>query len=325
MVWNFFIMARKPRIHYAGAMYHVMLRGNAGQKIFHQDSEYRYFEEILAQGLSHYAIVLHAYCWMINHVHMALQVREEPLSKMMQNISQRYTYWFNKQHGRAGHVFQGRYKAVLVDKDAYLRELIRYIHLNPVRAKISNDPLDYPLSSHAAYVGKKSPPEWLSIDQGLAQFGRTESDARAAYLHFMGQTTEEDLLEQLRHGSSMEGRILGNENFINVALRHRKEPVQTPVAIAPLVDVVSRVYQVSPVEMTSASRARQIAEARAMTALVGIDHCGHQLSAFARYFNRDMPAMSKQVKALRGRLKKKYSLQKKITYIQDQITTIRKA
>lgn len=151
---------------------------------------------------------------MNNHVHMALQVQDAPLSKLMQNISQRYTHWFNKRYDRVGHVFQGRYKAVLVDRDAYLLELIRYIHLNPVRAEIVTDPLDYPLSSHAAYAGKAKPPEWLSIDQGLRQFGKTEPLARAAYLHFMGQTTKEELLDLLRHGSSKEGRILGNENFV---------------------------------------------------------------------------------------------------------------
>ena len=198
-------MARKPRIHYAGALYHVMLRGNAGQTVFHEHVKYRYFEDI------------------------------------------------------------------------------------------------------------------------LAQFGRTESDARAAYLHFMGQTTQEELLTQLRHGNSTKGRILGNENFIKAALRYQGEPVLTQIAIAPLVDEVARVCGVSPREMTSASRERHMAEARAMAALVGIDHFGHPLSDFARYFNRDIPALSKQVKALRNHLKQNQSLQDKMTHIQYQITTIRKA
>ncbi len=318
-------MARKPRIHYPGAMYHVMLRGNARQTVFHQDAEYRYFEEILAQGLEQYAIVLHAYCWMKNHVHMALQVQDIPLSKLMQNISQRYTQWSNKRYDRVGHVFQGRYKAVLVDSDAYLTELIRYIHLNPVRSKIITDPLDYPLSSHAAYAGKTRPPDWLHIDRGLRQFGKTEPVARAAYLHFMGQASKEELLEQLRHGSSTEGRILGNEDFIKNVLREKNEAMPAQIAIDPLVEMVAGVYQVSPREMTNAGRARHLAEARAMTALIGMDHCGHMLSDFARFFNRDMSAMSKLVKAVRRRLETNRSMQEKMAQIQDQITTIRKA
>jgi putative transposase len=318
-------MARKPRIHYPGALYHVMLRGNARQVVFHHDIECRYFEDILAQGLEQYAIVLHAYCWMENHVHMALQVRDEPLSKLMQNISQRYTFWFNKRHEQAGHVFQGRYKAVLVDKDTYLKELIRYIHLNPVRAGMVTDALDYPRSSHAAYTGKIRSPDWLYIDLGLGQFGKTEPDARAVYLHFMGQKTDEALLDQLRHGSRTEGRILGNEDFIQAALSRKSETVQVRIGIKPLVNLVAGVYQVPSREMTSASRARQLAQARAMATLIGVDHCGYLVSDLARYFNRDMPELSRQVKALRARLEKNTTLQEKAACIQDQITTITQA
>ena len=312
-------MTRKTRIHYPGALYHVMLRGNARQTVFYQDAEYRYFEDILAQGLEQFEIVLHAYCWMKNHVHMALQVREKPLSKLMQNISQRYTWWFNKRHDRVGHVFQGRYKAVLVDKDAYLAELIRYIHLNPVRAGLVTDPMDYPWSSHGAYAGNTRPPDWLKIDRGLGQFGQTEPEARAAYLHFMGQTTTEALLDQLRHGSRTEGRVLGDEDFIHAALRRGDDTVQAWITIEQLVDVVAWAYKVSPREMISASRARRLAQARAMTALVGMDHCGHLLSDFSRYFNRNMPAMSKQVKALRDRLEKNRSIREKKSFIKHQI------
>jgi len=301
-------------------MYHVMLRGNAKQVVFHTEEEYRYFEDILAQGLDQCAIVLHAYCWMKNHVHMALQVNDKPLSKLMQNISQRYTHWFNKRHDRVGHVFQGRYKAILVDREAYLAELIRYIHLNPVRADMVTDPIEYPLSSHAAYAGQVKRPDWLSIDPVLGQFGRTSSAAQAAYLRFMGQMTEEELLKKLRHGTK-EGRILGNEDFIATALRQNKEMVSAQITIAHLVDIVARVYQVSPMEMTSASRVRHLAEARAISALTGMDHCNFLLSDFAQYFNRNMPSMSRLVADVRSRLAKSRSMQEKIKQIKNQIAT----
>jgi len=318
-------MARKPRIHYPGAIYHVMLRGNAKQAIFHGDEEYRYFEDILAQGLEKYSLVLHAYCWMKNHVHMALQVKDKPLSKLMQNISQRYTRWFNKRYERVGHLFQGRYKAILVDKDAYLLELIRYIHLNPVRAGIVKDLMDYPLSSHSAYAGYVQPSFWLTVDWGLGQFGKMESAARSAYLHFMGQTTGEELLEQLRHGSNKEGRILGSENFIKDVLKQNYETVLAEITIEQLVDVVAHVYQVSSMEMTSASRVRYLAEARTMTALMGMDYCDYLLSDFAHYFNRDLPTMSKQVQAMRSHISNNRSMHEKMGRIKNQITTIRKA
>jgi len=317
-------MARKPRIHYPGAIYHVMIRGNAKQTIFHRDEEYRYFEDILAQGLEQYSLMLHAYCWMKNHVHMALQVTDPPLSKLMQNISQRYTHWYNKRYDRVGHLFQGRYKAILVDKDAYLTELIRYIHLNPVRANLVSDPIDYPLSSHAAYTGRVKSPFWLSVDQGLGQFGKTEFAAQAAYLHFMGQTTEEALLEQLRHGTK-QGRILGNEDFIKGALKQNKEKVLTEITIEQIVDVVAKVYQVSPMELTSASRARRPAEARAIIALIGMDYCDFSLSDFTHYFNRNMPSMSRLVKDVRTRITKSQSMHERMEHIKNQITTISEA
>ena len=318
------IMARKPRIHYPGAIYHVMLRGNDKQPIFYKDEEYRFFENILAEGLKQYSLVLHAYCWMKNHVHMALQVKEKPLSKLMQNVSQRYTYWFNKRYDRVGHLFQGRYKAILVDQDAYLKELIRYIHLNPVRADIVNDPGDYLLSSHAAYAGDVNPPSWLTIDAGLSQFGKTDPAARAAYFHFMGQTTGEELLEQLRYGSK-EGRILGGENFTKDVLTQNSETVPANIAIEQLVDVAARVYQVSPWEITSASRSRHLAEARAMTALIGVDHYNYLLTDFAQYFNRNMSSMSKMVKVVRARLGRDRLVNEKMGRIKKQITTISEA
>ena len=317
-------MARKPRIHYPGAIYHVMLRGNAKWAIFHKDEEYRHFENILAQGLEQYSVILHAYCWMKNHVHMALQVKDQSLSKLMQNVSQRYTHWFNKRYDRVGHLFQGRYKAILVDKDAYLSELIRYIHLNPVRANIVTAPIDYLSSSHAAYAGHVQRPFWLTVERGLGQFGQTESAARVAYLHFMGQITDEALLAQLRHGSK-EGRILGDENFIKDVLTQNSETVPAEITIRQLVDVVAHAYQVSPFEMTSASRSRHLAEARAMAALIGMDQCNYLLSNFAQYFKRDVPSMSKLVKAMRTRLTKNRLMREKMGHIKNQITTIRKA
>ena len=165
---------------------------------------------------------------------------------------------------------------------------------------------------------------WLTIDWGLSQFGKTESAARAAYLHFMGQTTEEELLKQLRHGSK-EGRILGDENFIRDVLKQNSETVLAEIAIEQLVDVVAHVYRVSPWEMTSASRSRHLAEARAMTALIGMDHCDYSLTDFAQYFNRNTSSMSKLVKVIRTRLTKNRLLDDKMRYIKNQIMTIRKA
>ena len=308
-------MARKPRIHYPGALYHVMLRGNAKQTIFTEAAEYRQFEKILAESLEAHHVKLHAYCWMRNHVHLALQVDNIPLSKLMQTLSQRYTAWFNRHHDRVGHLFQGRYKAILVDSDQYLLELIRYIHLNPVRAGLVSDPAIYPHSSHRAYSGAMAPSPWLTLEWGLSQFGREENAARNSYLEFMGRPVKEEMTRQLSNGNES-GGILGGERFIRRLTRklennHKNESL-TPKGV---VEVVAEVLGLQVWEMSGASRARDLAEARAIAALVGIECGALTLTEMSNYFQRDLPTMSRQLKALRGKIAKSPTLQSKICSI----------
>ncbi len=148
-------MARKPRLHYPGAVYHVMARGNGGQPVFTDDEDRYRFYLFLQEGVEKFGHRIHAFCLMKNHVHLAIQVREKPLSRIMQQLCFRYTQWVNVRQKRIGHLFQGRYKAILVDADSYLAELVRYIHLNPVRARMVKTPDRYPWSGHRAYLGHK--------------------------------------------------------------------------------------------------------------------------------------------------------------------------
>lgn len=170
-------MARPPRIHYPGALYHVMLRGNGGADIFFDRNDRYHLYLLLQAGIAKYGHRLHAFCAMSNHLHLAVQVAEVPLSKIMQNVAFRYTRWINRKQGKMGHLFQGRYKAILVDQDAYLLALTRYIHLNPVRAGLVKDPSAYPWSGHRAYVGRESLP-WLTTDWVLSQFASHAGHAR---------------------------------------------------------------------------------------------------------------------------------------------------
>jgi len=127
-------MARKPRLHVPGGLYHVILRGNGGQDIFFDDEDRYHLYLLLQHGVERYGHRIHGFCCMTNHIHLAIQVADEPLSGIMQNLSFRYTRWINKKQARTGHLFQGRYKSILVDADSYVLELVRYLHLNPVRA-----------------------------------------------------------------------------------------------------------------------------------------------------------------------------------------------
>jgi len=134
-------MARKPRVHYPGAFYHVILRGNGGQSIFFDDKDRTRFYFLAQEGIERFGHRIHAFCLMTAHVHMAIQVGDVSLSRILQNLSFRYARWVNWGQSRSGHLFQGRYKAVLVDADVYLQELTRYIHLNPVRAGMVKEPV----------------------------------------------------------------------------------------------------------------------------------------------------------------------------------------
>jgi len=270
-------MARKQRIYYPGAFYHVMLRGNAKQTIFHGKDDTSRFEDILSQGVEKYNLMLCAYCWMKNHVHMALQVSDIPLSKMMQSLSQRYTGWFNHRYDRVGHLFQGRYRAILVDREGYLLEIIRYIHLNPVRAEIVTDPLDYAESSHRAYLFPDKAPRWLSIDPALKLFGQTEDSAQTNYLHFMGQPVETERLELLRKGGT-EGRILGDDDFVHKALHQTGEQSASAsdISLDALTLLVAGKYNIPHENIAGKSRNRSTAKVRAVIALLAVIACCHR-------------------------------------------------
>lgn len=317
-------MARKPRIHFPGAVYHVMLRGNARQVIFQGPEDVRWFETFLSDGVDLCDVRVFAYCWMPNHVHMALQVAETPLSKMMQGLSQRYTRWFNKTHDRVGHLFQGRYKAILVDAQAYLMALIRYIHLNPVRAGLSADLSEYGACSHGAYIGDREAEAWLDADGGLRLFGADGADARAGYRRFMGEVVDDESLDLLRRGNH-QGRILGDDSFYQRAMAASQEPVAPAVDLEALTQMVAGERDVHVAAVTSGSRDRKSARARAMIAMLAVDHAGRNLQEVAEFFNRDITTMSKQVKRLREKQVKYKRLNDEIYQLMAKITPISQA
>src|SRR5512139_759104 len=177
-------MARRPRIHFNGALYHVISRGNHGQRTFRDEKDFKRFLAYLSNCKAKFPFRLFAYALMQNHIHLLLEVKRIPLSKIMQSLLVRYTRYFNTRHDEKGHLFQGRYKAIVCDKDVYLLELVRYIHLNPVRAKIVKRPEDYAWTGHFSYIGKGT--ESL-IDEGfvLKQFSDNRSLARRRYRQFI--------------------------------------------------------------------------------------------------------------------------------------------
>src|SRR4030043_2119461 len=179
-------MARKPRIHFSGALYHVITRGNRRQGVFLDEKDMKKFLAFLADYKSRHPFHLYAYALMKNHLHLLVEVEEIPLSRIMQSLLFRYTGYFNRRYREGGHLFQGRYKAIVCDKDAYLLELVRYIHLILVRAKMVKGPEDYAWTGHLSYLGKEKD-HLIDEDLVLNQFSENRSSARRRYRQFVGE------------------------------------------------------------------------------------------------------------------------------------------
>jgi REP element-mobilizing transposase RayT len=178
-------MTRPLRIEFPGALYHLTARGNAQQSIFRDDRDRHSFLQILGKTLSDCKGLCHAYCLMSNHYHLLMETPDANLSRIMKQINGIYTQRFNRRHQRVGHVFQGRFKSIIVDKDAYLLELCRYIVLNPVRAGMVDDPGRYRWSSFKATAGMIKPPDFLSTDWTLSQFAKSRPKAQTHYRRFV--------------------------------------------------------------------------------------------------------------------------------------------
>jgi len=222
-------MARPLRLEYEGAVYHVTSRGNDRAAIFRDDRDRARFLEILGDVVSGGRWALHGYCLMGNHFHLLLETPLGNLSRGMQRINGRYTQWFNRRHRKIGHLLQGRYKAILVEKEAHLLELCRYIVLNPVRAGMVETASRWPWSNYAATSGSSAAPDWLEVDWTLSQFSSRRGRARDMYRQFVS--------EGRRAGSPMDevrGQIyLGGEEFRKeIGLRLKGRRLSRDVSIA---------------------------------------------------------------------------------------------
>ncbi|WP_207215860.1 transposase [Pseudolysobacter antarcticus] len=174
-------MSRPLRIEFSGALYHVMARGNAREDIFRNDADREHFLASLGRACARFDWQVWAYYLMDNHYHLLVETRRATLSRGMREVNGIYTQAFNRRHGRVGHVLQGRYKSVLIDKDAYLQEVSRYIVLNPVRACLCANAGDWEWSSYRAVMGKAPAEDWLAVADTLATFGYMPGPARIAY------------------------------------------------------------------------------------------------------------------------------------------------
>ena len=219
------------RIEYSGAFYHVVQRGNEKREIFTSDSDRGRFLDYLADLNIRYHVKIHTYCLMDNHYHLLIETPEANLIKAMHTLNTSYSSYFNKRKNRSGHLFQGRYKSILVQADEYLHHLSRYIHLNPVRANLVKDPGDYIWSSCSYFISKNKISAWLTTDFILNCFDKDERKAKTLYKNFVlagiGQqpTVIRDNIKA--------GFILGKKDFVEwvkeTFIKHRPEDEEIPM------------------------------------------------------------------------------------------------
>ena len=234
-------MTRPLRIEFAGALYHVTSRGDRREAIFEDDGDRIAFLELLAEVVDRFNWVCHAYCLMSNHYHLLLETVEANLSQGMRQLNGVYTQASNRRHERVGHIFQGRFKAIVVDREAYLLALSRYVVLNPVRAQLVARPEDWPWSSYRAMTGAAPVPQWLATDGLLRHFGANRTIARVRYRHFVeagaGQDPWGGLRQQIYLGDQafveqMQARTGIRGDALTVPRTQRRPPAPPLAVIA---------------------------------------------------------------------------------------------
>jgi len=213
-------MARPLRLEFAGALYHVTSRGNRREMIFESDDDRHTFLSVFEEVCETFNWECHAYCLMGNHYHLLIETPDGNLSKGMRQLNGVYTQHFNRTHSRVGHVFQGRYKAILVEKNSYLLELCRYIVLNPVRAAMVRSAIDWPWSSYRATVGYQQGFNALNIDWILAAFGERREAATICYERFVAEG-----MNQLSPWKQLKNQIyLGSDQFVDDMQKRIERP-----------------------------------------------------------------------------------------------------
>jgi putative transposase len=288
-------MARKPRVEFAGALYHVICRGNQRQVIFRSDADRKCYLEALERYRQRYRFKVYAYVLMSNHVHMLLETREVSLSRIMQGLQLRYTSYFNRKYKKVGHLFQGRYKAILCDREAYLLELVRYLHLNPERMRSPMQAATYRWSSHGAYLGKGN---IVTIETApvLGEFAKSVGKARLGYLRFMAEGKTAG--HQADYYDVRDQRFLGDERFVEQIEQRvhgdREIAMPTPrVKLAALLAIVAKAHGATEKELTEVRRQRKWNGARSMLVYLGREWGRASVKELGKRLHRDPSVISR--------------------------------
>ena len=324
-------MARPLRVEFPGAFYHVMSRSIQKERIFKTNRDRDKFFEFLDTLSDRFSIVIHTYCLMDNHYHLLLETPDANLSAAMQWINVSYAVYFNRAQSRYGHLFQGRYKAILIDADAYLKELSRYIHLNPVRASKVSQPSDYQWSSYGAYVGMQSAPEFLETSLILSQFGDNMKQSKKSYRKFVESI---DFSAVKNPGEdSKEGFLLGGTEFVRWVkenyLSNREDDEEIPqlknlkpkLALKRIIQAVSEEFNCDEDWIIKKGRKRN--QAREVAIYLARKLCRDSSKDLGKYFGDVSGALiTIKSKDMADRSKRDKELEDRIRRVKDRIFNI---
>jgi REP element-mobilizing transposase RayT len=305
-------MARPLRIEFPGAFYHVTSRGDEKRDIYKSSRDRERFLEYLASAMERYGAVIHAYCLMTSHYHLLLETPLGNLSQIMQHINGAYTTYFNVKRKRAGHLFQGRFKGILVEADQYALEVSRYIHLNPVRAGMVKDPGNYAWSSYLAYIGKSPAPEWLTCrfirELVGGKVGRLEERYREYVEALLGKEYQSPFDETV--GST----ILGTAEFIEQVMADHlyQEPERSDV---PAVRALHHRFAIENITSKAYEKIPDPHLARLFAIRLCHLHSGAKLKEIGSYFGLSDSGVSKVSFRLKKQLEKCPELSQTMTTI----------
>ncbi len=296
-------MARKPRVEFPGALYHVLSRGNNRRPIFRDPKDYNQLLDLLAKYRKRQTFRLFAFVLMTNHFHLLLEAGPVPLSTTMQQVLGSYTRYFNRRHHRMGHLFQARYKAILCEKESYLLELVRYIHLNPVRSKMVEGPSAYPWSSHRTYLGKENR-DFVDAAPILRIMSRGVAQARKLYSDFVLDGLSQG--HRKKYYPTREQRFLGSEEFVEeVKSQVNEEKEDKPkknINPKSILMAVSNRLGVSAERILGDSQGTEVSLSRGVVAYLAKREGGQSGKQVADFLNRDPSVIVRMVEKVESKI-----------------------
>jgi len=282
-------VARLPRLHVPGGYYHVTMRGNHRQPIFFREEDRDLMGTVFAETIHKYAARVHAYCWMTNHLHALIQVSTTPLGRVIRGIASRFARTVQLRFSTTGHLFERRYHAVLVDADRRMLAVVRYIHLNPVRAGIVPDATSYPWSSHDIYLGRRTCP-WVTTDFALSMLSRDPSQALVNYMKLIDSSEPCQWGHGLLATNRRQPEILGDDQFVTRVTSQRDNGNLT-LSLHGLVLECSKRFGIEARRLTAPGNGRRYARARVWIAHEAIARSTASVAAVGRHLGRSESAI----------------------------------